>query len=548
MSTVGLEYDNGLVVSELATAGYMSVSALLNLTSNMPSVVSIDAMGDLALHDNWHSEVIITASLVCDPMQYGHMAIKANLHAAPDDVDLGQVDGYQFQQVDGLLAVPVRIRPPDGSFLVNFQIAVNFDESILTSNTDGSSNGLASYDEGSWKGLDSTLNDPPSSFQLVGSDPSSTFQGTVDLGTVTLNVVGSGVTLITGSIIELFSRRPSHSQLIRTSSKYGIAGDGYADVSIAGRRLMAQQSATPPIALLSPARRVSEMRSRQRARQLQPQAACEPCDARIHGDLSGDCKFTSADVLASQELVSQVQSYHDGWLDTNPLYGMCGFMRRQANPSWDIDALGGAPVIDLVDSYYLQLAVAKKYRFLDDVHVRCSGTDLIVIANVIFSSTKMSRPASPKFADVLFELRADIFANARASDSGITMVNGSINEHRGLNAPNTLLVNAVQGDDGSFVAHISPDRPWTAGGVVEVAILIETMDFSGRKEVPRRYKAFHGSSIQPYASQGLQFAPFHISATCTQPSPPPPTPPPPPLPPALKRQPLPAQSPRCVPA
>ena len=257
---------------------------------------------------------------------------------------------------------------------LNFQVSASFDAAHLSSSTDASTGGTAAYAEGAWAGAEATLNDPPSAFQLVGSDAASTHEGLISLGAVTLNVVGSAVTLISGVIVELISADAAGTQH-RLSAVDIVAGLGYADVSLAARRTRRQLA---PHATLEPSLRLRAAMRRAlasragatavgRRRRAQSSGGCDACTARVYGDVSEDCTFTSADILAVQQLAAAMQAYVDGTLATSPLAAFaCEWPALQANPTLDFlaPAAGGwapTPRIDLLDAQHVQLAVARKY-------------------------------------------------------------------------------------------------------------------------------------------------------------------------------------------
>ena len=527
-ATVSLVMSNGVTISNVASADWLSLSDLIGFSSDLPAAASIGAStGVVTQHDNWYDDVSFTATLACDSVRTGVLKVLPNLHPAQADLDLGQETGAQFQQSGTTLAVPVRVRAPSGHRLINFQVSASFDTALLTSSTDGGASGVAAYVEGSWSGVESTLNDPPSWFQVTASDTQSTLSGVVDLGTVTLNVVGSGVTLISGYITELITLDGGDVQT-RTQGVAAVAGTGYAFLT--SRRRLSAGSRLRGV-LSSPSEQLEQLatyRQLQRAQARRRTQSCDACTAGIYGDVSGDCSFSSADVLEIQQLASQVQSYKDGQLATDPLAGLaCDWLRAQANPSLDVTGGGNEANVDLVDAQFLQLAVAKKYRFLDDVTVACAGSDLRVRARVLKGETTVSSAGTASSVDVLVELVSTDFA------SGTIVVSlGSRNTDRGLSASNAVLANAVDVGDGYFETRLRPSAGWSVSGSVGVSILVESKDSSGNKEVPRRYKAFHGASIEPYASQGISFAPLLTHAGGCQQSPPPPFPPPSPPPPS----------------
>ena len=77
-------------------------------------------------------------------------------------------------------------------------------------------------------------------------------------------------------------------------------------------------------------------------------------------------------MLESQRLAKQVQAFTNGEIASNPLDALqCEWLRLQANPT--LDEVFGSPKVDAADAQFLKLAVARKYRFLDNVSVSCEN-------------------------------------------------------------------------------------------------------------------------------------------------------------------------------
>ena len=111
-----------------------------------------------------------------------------------------------------------------------------------------------------------------------------------------------------------------------------------------------------------------------------------------------------------------------------------------------------------------------------------------------------STPATALGVDVLYEVAAGDFGVA-----GVAVSFGSEVLGRRPNASSSVLINALHVGEGVYEARIAPAGGWTSD-VVAFSVLFETKDGSGRKEVPRRYQAFHGASMVLTA--------LHRSATC----------------------------------
>ena len=100
--------------------------------------------------------------------------------------------------------------------------------------------------------------------RMLGIDLMSTKQGAdLHLGTFSLEVKSSGVSLIYGEIVELvrWEPSPSETELNRVIDQEISAGKGYADVSLGGRRLDTSTLALPP-----PARSVASLQARRQER------------------------------------------------------------------------------------------------------------------------------------------------------------------------------------------------------------------------------------------------------------------------------------------
>jgi len=236
-STASIRYASGVRFPDARQLDWVDVAELLTFTSTEPAAVSVGPAGVLTLHANSPSRVAIDAASACggetDPTYpTANVLLWANLSPGPADVDLGNLHGAQFVAAGDTLPVEVRIQVPDGERLVNFQVVVHLDPAVV------SSRGGFYVDAGGFAGVESTLNDPPSEFQLAASNSASTASGLVVVGTVHLAVQAPGAAPVTGEIIELIT------VVLATGARrsYGgvdlVAGQGVAVARAGtGRRL-----------------------------------------------------------------------------------------------------------------------------------------------------------------------------------------------------------------------------------------------------------------------------------------------------------------------
>ena len=198
------------------------------------------------------------------------------------------------------------------------------------------------------------------------------------IGTVSLGVVGSGVTLIEGVILSMLVRTRDYSTVHEeVQDRPFVSGRGYASVTAARRRYRLLNELRSPDMLSEPVgRRMSE-------------AACDPCASRVWGDFNGDCKYLSSDVDYLSQLILRRLDFAGGAAAVDPLddpaswtvndVSACSdFIKLQANPSRDLMAVSDPsdrrylrPAVTAMDTQHLLYGTVKKHRLLADAAVSC---------------------------------------------------------------------------------------------------------------------------------------------------------------------------------
>ncbi len=282
-TTVTITFADGRrIVNVRGQSAWVSLAEIVDFESDTTSIVTVDSVGELALLDNHYQEIALSAS-TCQESSVTPVSksVKANLEIAENDFDLGATTGFQFVQDGATLAVPVRFKTPSEAILKSFQLKIDLDTNVL------SSGGSSSYtDAGGMSGVASGLNDPPSEAVLAAADSASTATGTITIGTIALQVVGTGVTLISATIIDMttsLSGTNTRSQNVAVDS-----GHGYADITSSRRQRQSRRllESLPPARLARP-RAI-------KGRRLN--TCTDPCTAEggggVPGDFSMDCLFT----------------------------------------------------------------------------------------------------------------------------------------------------------------------------------------------------------------------------------------------------------------
>ena len=106
--------DGTLTYSDLGGStftNWLDLRTMVTFSSDSSSAVSVSGDGTVQLLDNSHTEVGLTAAMACASSVLSTVALKANLDAAELDVDLGELSGYQFQQVLPPLPTSTAYRP-----------------------------------------------------------------------------------------------------------------------------------------------------------------------------------------------------------------------------------------------------------------------------------------------------------------------------------------------------------------------------------------------------------------------------------------------------
>ena len=431
-------------------------------------------------------------------------AIAANLQAIAGDVDLGSLTGVQFEQVGD--KVTLGIFATVTGTLLNFQVEVDIDPSFLLADTGSESIGFPSTVV--------TLNSPPRLVRILANEPRSTYSGeNIHLASVTLSVVGGGVTLITGTIVELISK--SGGSQFRVSDRAIDAGTGYAVLALASsrRRLsVPSQTRSPEIALAARNRR-----SLSYANHLQ---SCTPCAVNgtgVRGDVNGDCKLSSFDVFEASQLFLQREARGLAGEVPSAQSSLCYWRQKQLDLTLD-------GIFSLADVQYLMYSVAGKFRFADNFGALCSrlAPEPGAVQDIVISVNIFDDDGSPStnFTTVRMEIARPPGAIANVSQ-GVNL---------GYTPAGNWLTSAAGDPNGNFAVTIRPSNMnWSPETQVSVAFMVETTDYFGGSDLQRNVP-FKGSSEPLYAQFGFSFDPLAKFPGCLPPpSPPPPSPPPSPM-------------------
>jgi len=97
---VAITFDNGVVFPDVAGggaayAGWLDGTQLVGFSTARDDIIAVSSSGALTLLDNFHQEIALSAAVSCSADVRAERGVKANLHPAVDDVDLGALTGLQ---------------------------------------------------------------------------------------------------------------------------------------------------------------------------------------------------------------------------------------------------------------------------------------------------------------------------------------------------------------------------------------------------------------------------------------------------------------------
>ncbi|KAL1499209.1 hypothetical protein AB1Y20_013717 [Prymnesium parvum] len=537
-----------IAATHSSSMAWLDASAMVGYLSDASHIVSVDVFGTLTLRSNAHTSIGLEAYMRCAVATATEKSVTANLLPLELDVDAGARIGFQFQQESSnTLPIPLRVRGVASGAITAFGLSLyRYDPALLSSKR---SDGASWSSSGLYSGTAAELDAVYGGFvgglaRVVGADSTSTQNGGSDgleVGTLTLGVVGSGVTIVDVQIenLEIFE---GSTKLIELQYVDAIAAVGYASVSAGrrSRRLVFSSGKTPTV-VPSP-QLVQQLLTRpltaplnwRRSRGLQ---SCDPCTSLVWGDFNGDCNFLPTDVSALQRIVLRRLSFVGGagadpldaldWTSF-PSTACAEFIKLQGNPTRDVMAFGFgdprylSPAVDATDTQHLLSAFVKEYRLLAGLNASCvtapdsesSDQDLRLTAWLVGGDGQNSATvgANPVYTDVFAELRVSPAPISYTVHVGSLVTsrdpaNGFPDSARLSADQSGVLMQLEHVGEGYYVLQLRPHRSnESAVFEFEIALLVETRTPALVQSTPASFKPWLGASILPYTSSGFSFS------------------------------------------
>ena len=272
---VSLTFDDGTRYVNLFRDNFLS--NFVTFSASPLSAVTIDSITGIAtIRGNSLSMATITVDAVGTSIDRT-ISFHTNLDPDTGDVDLGMPTGTPLpsMSIGSQFTVPVRVNA--GSFILDsIEVDVTFDPSILRA---------LSVSEGpDWPAsgvFDDVINDPVSVVTLGGTlVGGSSVSGLVHLAEITFEVVGGGLTDVSG--------------VIHTLAEMGVGGTAAPNIGTVPRSFIAG-SVQFQTSSGTGKRDTSFVTARPHHRPIKRQTACSPDSPRQTGDVDGNCEFDVRD-------------------------------------------------------------------------------------------------------------------------------------------------------------------------------------------------------------------------------------------------------------
>merc|ERR1711871_1218584 len=246
----------------------------MTFTSEDSSVLRAEDDASVTLLGNAEGRIQLQVAVRQSSVQ-GALSISCNLQPSVGDVDLGRLTGIPIPPQTGIFTVPVRVNvgtQPLGSL----KFSVQYDPDVLAVPNDGSGRPQIAASNIWTGGIFQGIVDPPGTIMLGGTvSPARTVTGTVIVGTLTFQTVGTGGSYITGSVETLRENDVRGTSIGSGAPRPFVAGS--VGLSVLGQRTRKD--------VCDPARECCD-------------APCRVCyGQRTPGDLDYDCSTDIGDVF-----------------------------------------------------------------------------------------------------------------------------------------------------------------------------------------------------------------------------------------------------------
>tara|TARA_B100001059_G_scaffold35906_1_gene29036 strand:- start:874 stop:6555 length:5682 start_codon:yes stop_codon:yes gene_type:complete len=533
-------------------------SDIIDFSSSESAYLSIDQNGDITQEANYYSKITMTASVQCVPSSVWNRKVWSNLMPSEEDIDMGTVTRNQYSPyyyntpASSDINIHIWARPKSGQYLRAVQISVELPSGLTSAGGSFVQNSASGF------GIDTSFNVVDSSTMGLTASHSATVphRNEIYLGYFVIPFVGSPSGLLDGAVTATVTSIQSD-----TLAADGAAGNvrttksNFASVTASGRVYIGEQArrrlqSLPPLSLPTHRRLIT----------------CDPCTARIPGDVDGDCQFNVNDVTSLQTFATQYSSFSSGSTTHDILVNYtgngcgstCTWCKDQMNPTLNYHgaSFGGddpndpryqRPHINLQDAIHLRRQTQFMHRALEpELNIVRMADDigrpeLQIIARVYggVGQDQARVPAATQTTSTGTNVFFEVLMSGVSQANTLTVSTGSIvttysNPDLMHGEPASVAVSPsgyyrlaasqstavlIQGVyDATLEGYVAKLHTQDADVEYFVAIAIETKMNS--QTTVSQTQAFLGLSTFPYSNSGYEFEPVFgspYSAVSTSP-------------------------------
>ena len=413
-TTVQLRYSSGY----LETVATVDRPSLITFTSSDMATLPVGATGMLQPQQNSPNlSPLQVSAVMCDGQSVSHSDVYVNLrYSSPVDYDLGNSNGaaLDYSAASDTLCIPISLY--SASIVSQFQFVMRFDPELLACSTAS----CGEWRPGSaWSAFgDSVAYSPDSGqvdFATVASVSSALKLGLLDIGTLCLDVIGTGS-------LQLQVQMKVH---IDSSETRNCSSGGHL-YAMGARCYSRTSSLIFDVACSGPScSRRQLLQSREGSQLDRRMDEVSGRAVPLNIDANG-AQLTMSDCLyltETQQVLTDKQAGTQSFIDSLPDSAQA----ISYNPNLDFYLGTSTPYISPSDAIYCINYVLKRWRFVYNVSLGCSPDGAVVSLELAGGKVGSSDQAE-------FHVEAPAIGTTVTAQVGVVCASSSTTKHLQLSA------------------------------------------------------------------------------------------------------------------
>ena len=357
-------------------SGYVEViseadkPSLIAFASSDPTTLDVTATGSLVpMQNTMHNETVVVSSTLCDGQATPPTSLHVNLvNSGPFDYDIGGEDGPTLSYTSGDAQICIPVKMYSSAAVDQFHFVLRFTSTIL----ECSSGSCGTWEAGSaWVAFGASMvgmatDSGQVDFATVASVRSLNMAGTLEIGTLCLNVVGGG-------LLEVQAQMKMHVDTAGTRS-CSSGSHLYQEGARCYSHTAKVRLHVTCVGACARRRRMLEFEDRPVARQLESSSRARPMNIDGNADqlTMADCVHLNNKQAELDSSVGATQAFIAGLGDAMEAVSY--------NPTLDFHMDGSTPFIDSKDAIFCIDYVLKRRRFIYNISLVCGSSGLVVVS------------------------------------------------------------------------------------------------------------------------------------------------------------------------